>query len=250
VIAPEQKMQISSGLIDRYVAVWNEPDRDARRCRIESVWAPGGTTCYRLLDAHGYEAIEARVAGSWERWLREGKYTFRPVRAVSHRNAIKFEFAMVATGDGKAKAQGLCYLLLDADGRIAQDYQFNPSIDEAADLTKRYLAPWNEPDAGFRRSSLAALWARDCTYFDAKTQTRGLEQLSRKVTDAHRSFVGKGHVLAPADRSQRHHDVAHIGWRIPLGDGRAGAVAGSTLLIMDGSGRIATGYQFDDGMES
>jgi hypothetical protein len=57
-------MEVASDLIDCYVAVWNEPDRDQRRRRIESVWARGGTTCYRLLDARGYEAIEARVAGS------------------------------------------------------------------------------------------------------------------------------------------------------------------------------------------
>lgn len=66
-------MQVAADLIERYVAVWNKADRGTRRHRIESVWAPDGATCHRLLDARGYEAIEARVAGSWERWLGEGK---------------------------------------------------------------------------------------------------------------------------------------------------------------------------------
>jgi len=238
-------MPVATDLIDRYVAVWNEPDRDMRRRRIESVWAPDGTTCYRLLDARGYEAIEARVAGSWERWLRESKYIFRAVRTASHHRAVKFDFAMVATADGKIEAQGLCYLLLDDNDRIAHDYQFNPTIDEAADLAKTYLAPWNEPDAGRQRGSLAALWAPDCAYFDAQTETRGLEQLVAKAAAMQHGLAARDQILAPAERSQRHHGVAHIGWHIAPADGGGNAGAGSTLLIMDEDGRAAAGYQFD-----
>jgi len=249
VIAPAKKMQAASDLIDRYVAVWNEPDRDARRRRIESVWGPGGATCYRLLDARGYEAIEARVAGSWERWLREGKYIFRPVRAIAHGKAVRFEFAMVATADGRIEAQGLCYLLSDGGGRIAQDYQFNPTVNDAADLANEYLAPWNEPDAGLRQTLLAKLWATDCAYFDRKAETHGLTAIAERVADAHRRLVAKGQILSAAGRSQRHHDVAHIGRRAALPDRRGASEAGSTLLIMDENGRIASAYQFDDTTE-
>jgi len=238
-------MPVATDLIDRYVAVWNEPDRDIRRRRIESVWTPGGATCHRLLDARGYEAIEARVAGSWERWLREGKYAFRAVRTASHHRAVKFEFTMVATADGKIEAQGLCYLLLDDNDRIADDYQFNPTIDGASDLAKKYLAPWNEPDAGRRRGSLAALWGPDCAYFDAQTQTRGLEQLAAKAAAVQHGLAARDQILSPAERSQRHHNVAHIGWRIAPADADGNAGAGSTLLIMDEDGRAAAGYQFD-----
>jgi hypothetical protein len=59
-----ESMHNLSGFIDAYVAVWNESDAETRRRRIAAVWAPDGTTCYRLLDAHGYEQIESRVAGS------------------------------------------------------------------------------------------------------------------------------------------------------------------------------------------
>jgi hypothetical protein len=30
------------GLVDRYVALWNEPDRDIRRNAIRDLWAPDG----------------------------------------------------------------------------------------------------------------------------------------------------------------------------------------------------------------
>src|SRR5580693_8085708 len=69
-------------IVARYVAVWNEADAEERRRRIRAIWVPDGTTCYRLLDAQGYEAIEARVTGSWDKWLSEGKYIFRPQNAV------------------------------------------------------------------------------------------------------------------------------------------------------------------------
>jgi hypothetical protein len=154
---------------------------------------------------------------------------------------------MVATADGKIEAQGLCYLLLDEDDRIAYDYQFNPTVDEAADLAKKYLAPWNEADAGLRRGSLAELWAPDCAYFDAQAERRGLEQLAAKAAAVHRGLAANGQILAPAERSQRHHNVAHIGWRIASADGGGDAGAGSTLLIMDDSGRTVAGYQFHAG---
>ena len=126
-----------SELVGRYVAVWNEGNAEERRSAIRSVWAPGGSTCYRLLDARGYEAIEARVVGSWERWLRDGKYIFRAKHAVAHHDAVKFEFELVTVPGGAVEAGGLCFLLLDRDGRIAQDYQFNPSANDAVALAER-----------------------------------------------------------------------------------------------------------------
>src|SRR5215472_8535451 len=90
--------------VDRYVAVWNEPSADERRKRIRSLWARNGTTCYRLLDARGYEAIEARVTGSWDKWLRKGKYTFRPKNVVCHHGVIKFDWVMVTVPDGDVEA--------------------------------------------------------------------------------------------------------------------------------------------------
>ena len=43
---------------------------------------------------------------------------------------------MLATDNGKVEANGLAYLLLDKDGRIVDDYQFNPSAHDAPDLAQ------------------------------------------------------------------------------------------------------------------
>jgi hypothetical protein len=239
-------MDNPTSIIDRYVAVWNEPDADVRRRRIAAVWAPNGTTCYRLLDAHGYEAIESRVTGSWDRWLREGKYVFQPVKTVAHHQAIKFDFALVATDGGKVEAGGLCYLLLDRDGRIVHDYQFNPSANDAIDLAEKYLRLWNEPDAERRRALIAERWTENGALVTENAEAQGLDALAREMETANRAGAAKGLALSPAERSQHHHNVAHIAWSIAPRGGGAPTRKTSTLLVLDENGRITAAYQFNE----
>ena len=153
---------------------------------------------------------------------------------------------MVATDGGKVEANGLCYLLLDNDGRLVHDYQFNPLADDAVDLAAKYLAPWNETDAKLRRSLMTELWAENGVYSGQNLETRGLEELSKRAAEAHRNLVAKGFVVSPADRSQRHHNVAHIAWRIAPRDGGAATGVGSTLLIFDEDSRILIAHQFHE----
>jgi len=47
-------------LVDRYIAVWNEPDDEVRRKHIADLWVEDGGTYHKLIDARGYDAIEAR----------------------------------------------------------------------------------------------------------------------------------------------------------------------------------------------
>ena len=69
-------------LVERYVAVWNEPDAAARRLRIAALWAADGRTCYSQLDSRGHAEIEARVASANEKWVRGQGFRFRPGRAA------------------------------------------------------------------------------------------------------------------------------------------------------------------------
>src|SRR5215469_10485236 len=151
-------MKDIGSIVDNYVAVWNEGDPAKRRLRIREVWAADGTTCYRLMDARGYDAIERRVVGSWEKWLGEGKHVFRPKSFDAHHNIIKLEFIMVSLPGEDVEANGLCFLLLDQDGRIEHDYQFNPSANNAGQLAERYIALLNEDNPTARRSQINELW--------------------------------------------------------------------------------------------
>ena len=109
--------------VARYVSVWNEPDAAARRRLVEALWSPDGSNFTRNSQWRGYDALEARVRGSWEKWVRDGGCLFRPRHADTHHGVARFVWEMTAA-DGKVISVGTEVLLLAADGRIREDYQF------------------------------------------------------------------------------------------------------------------------------
>jgi hypothetical protein len=117
-------MSDSQQLADRYVAVWNETNPEARRQAIAGLWLPEGIHYVRDREARGYAALEQRIIGSHQKNVRDGGYRFRAVKnAQALRNAVTFNWEMVAS-DGKVAAVGLEFLIVDELGRITVDYQF------------------------------------------------------------------------------------------------------------------------------
>lgn len=225
-------MRDVSELVDAYVAVWNEPDAAVRRRRIEAVWTPDGTSRHRLIDAGGYDTIEARVTGSWDKWVSGGRHAFRRRHAVAHHDVVKLEFVMVALPSGAVVANGLSFLILDHDGRIRHDLQFNPSADDASALVERYVALVNEPDGTARRRQLAALWTEDGSLIDEAAVRRGHDNLAA-------ALGARGVAFASAGATQAHHNLIKFRWR-------AGAIAGTELLMLDPAGRIRLDYRFTE----
>jgi hypothetical protein len=129
-------------LAEKYVALWNEPDAERRRRMIAQLWAqdarhvlqppeeireiaarPGiGATA--ILEARGYEAIEARATSAYEHWVGSEGLSFRG-RDDADRlgDVVKLHWEAVAR-DGTVSAVGLSVLVLAADGRIERDYTF------------------------------------------------------------------------------------------------------------------------------
>jgi hypothetical protein len=235
-----------SELVANYVAAWNEPDPDMRRRRIRSVWAPDGNTCHRLLDAHGYDAIEARIMGSWDKWLREGNRIFRAKSAVWHHQAVKLDFIMMKVPGGKVEADGLSFLLLNPDNRIKHDYQFNPSATDCNDLVDRYIAMWNQPDPTLRRAQIAQLWSHKGVLIRETAVSVGhaaIEAAAARMFDAH---LGKGRLASSANNTHAHHGLVKFRWKLAGSDNGIASAAWSDLLILDEGGRICFDYQFDE----
>jgi hypothetical protein len=129
-------------LAERYVALWNEPDTDGRRRLIAELWTEDGRHILQppqeireiaarpgiglsaILEARGYEEIEARAASAYEHWVGSEGLSFRG-RDDAERlgDVVKFHWEAVAK-DGTVFAVGLNFLLLAADGRIERDYTF------------------------------------------------------------------------------------------------------------------------------
>jgi hypothetical protein len=130
-----------SDLVDRYVAVWNEPDAEVRQKTIRELWTHDGTHAVEApeearaiardvgfrtatLDASGYDDLDFRVARAYESFVAPGTYTFRSQgNAARLGNIVKFNWEMVTT-DGEVAAVGLDVFVVDDDGRIRADYQF------------------------------------------------------------------------------------------------------------------------------
>jgi len=111
-------------LAERYVAVWNEPDAEARRRRIAGLWIEDGLHCTPSMEARGHAALERRIIGAWEKWVKGAGHSFRYAGdADSHHGGMKFHWEM-RSPDDTLVSLGFDFLLIGADGRIAADYQF------------------------------------------------------------------------------------------------------------------------------
>jgi hypothetical protein len=129
-------------LAETYLALWNQPDGDRRRRTIAELWtadgrhilqppeeiraiaARPGIAMTAMLEARGYEEIEARVASAYEHWVGSEGLSFRG-RGDAERlgDVVKFHWEAVAQ-DGEVFGVGLNFLVLAADGRIERDYTF------------------------------------------------------------------------------------------------------------------------------
>jgi hypothetical protein len=129
-------------LAEKYLALWNEPAADRRRRMIAELWtedgrhilqppeeiraiaARPGLAMTAILEARGYEEIEARAASAYEHWAGSEGLSFRD-RDDAERlgDVVKFHWEAVAK-DGEVFAVGLNFLVLAADGRIERDYTF------------------------------------------------------------------------------------------------------------------------------
>ena len=129
-------------LAERYTALWNEPDADRRRSMIAELWtedarhilqppqeirgiaARPGLAMTAILEARGYEQIEARAASVYEHWVASEGVSFRGRDDVERlADVVKFHWDAVAE-DGQTFATGLNFLILAPDGRIERDYTF------------------------------------------------------------------------------------------------------------------------------
>jgi hypothetical protein len=138
----ERSPRSAAELAEKYATLWNEPDADRRRRMIAELWAEDGRHILQppeeirgiaaqpglamtaILEARGYEEIEARAASAYEHWVGSEGLSFRG-RGDADRlgDVVKLHWEAVAK-DGEVFAVGLSFLVLAAGGRIERDYTF------------------------------------------------------------------------------------------------------------------------------
>lgn len=111
--------------VDRYIAVWNEPDPTVRRTAIAGLWAEDGVEFTESAEHRGHQALEARITEAHEQLVRQGGFVFRAAGdAVGHHDAIRFTTYMVPAAGGEIAWTGFVFVRLGDDGLIRHDYQF------------------------------------------------------------------------------------------------------------------------------
>ncbi|PRX60032.1 hypothetical protein B0I32_118176 [Nonomuraea fuscirosea] len=135
---------------------------------------------------------------------------------------------------------------------------------DAEELVGRYVAVWNEPDAGLRRKAVAELWTEDGVQLLQPPQdireaaaalgvtpileARGHEALEARVTRSYEKFVAPGEFFfRPRDNADRLADIVKFTWEMVPTDGGEPVGAGLEILVLGADGRIRTDYQFIEG---
>jgi hypothetical protein len=115
------------------------------------------------------------------------------------------------------------------------------------ELTDRYVAVWNEPDATARDAGVAALWSANARAFTSANEYLGLEAITGRVAAAHEKFVaGQGYVFRALGPAEAHHDGVRIRWEMASSAGGDAVSGGVQFLLLDADGRIRLDYQFID----
>ena len=239
-----------NSVVKQYMAVWNEPNATVRRQRIRDLWTENGSTCHRLLDARGYDAIEARVQDAHEKWVRDGGYVFRArPNVVGHHNVVKFNWEMVPATGGDIAAVGFDFFILTDDGRIQSDYMFNEAhtpTDELNHFVDRYVAVWNEPDLAARQELVTTLWSDDSIYINESQEQHGLRAIETVVSHTYHEFVEKGFIFRSKKNADGHHNVVRFDWEMVPAHGGSVAATGFDFFVLGDEGRIRCDYQFNE----
>jgi hypothetical protein len=93
---------------------------------IAKLWSEDALHFTPSLEAHGYDAIEARVKKAYDQYVAGGEYVFQSAGdADDHHNAVRLRWKMVPPKGGEIAATGSVFIILGEDGRIRTDYQFS-----------------------------------------------------------------------------------------------------------------------------
>jgi hypothetical protein len=104
--------------------VWNEPDTQARRAAIESLWEPDGVEYVEGgIQFRGHEELDRRIAHAYDEFVGSGKYNATLADDASRRGDIIMFTVQLSTHEGEVAWAARVFVLLGATGRIREDYQ-------------------------------------------------------------------------------------------------------------------------------
>jgi len=120
--------------IERYMAMWHEPDPERRRAAVAGLWCDDAVNLTRRFVVRGHDEITARVQRSHDEWVAAKGHVFRPHAerpADGHNDIVRFHWEMLPRAGGPLEARGLDFFELAPDGRIRRLVQFPEPLPAA-----------------------------------------------------------------------------------------------------------------------
>ncbi|MEV0158102.1 nuclear transport factor 2 family protein [Micromonospora sp. NPDC050686] len=119
-----------SDLVDRYLAVWNEADGDARAAAVGALFTPDATYTDPLAEVRGHEQISAVIGGVQQAFPG---HVLRPHGVVDgHHDVVRFGWELVPAGGGEAVVVGFDVAVRDTDGRVRAVHGFLDKVPAPA----------------------------------------------------------------------------------------------------------------------
>jgi hypothetical protein len=116
------------------------------------------------------------------------------------------------------------------------------AMTEADRIVDRYIAAWNETDAGLRGSLLAEVWGDDASYVDPMSAAQGREQFSAVIGAIHQAYPGFRFALS--GRIDGYGDHVRFSWT--LGPASQPDVIQGTDFAVVSDGRLMSVVGFFD----
>jgi hypothetical protein len=93
------------------------------------------------------------------------------------------------------------------------EVRVNTSVNgKIVELVDRYIAMWNETDAGRRRGLIAEIWVDGATYLDPVLSGEGRDGIDAMVKTLHEKYPD--HRFKRTSDVNAHHDRAQFAWEL------------------------------------
>jgi hypothetical protein len=115
------------------------------------------------------------------------------------------------------------------------------TMNTLTDLVDRYLATWNETDAGRRRDLIAHTWTESANYLDPLLQSEGRDGIDAMIAGVQEKYPG--HRFRRTGDVESHHDRVRFTWEFVSELGKP-MVSGTDFGIVTSDNRLqaVTGF--------
>ena len=122
---PSAPTQQQLALVERYVAVWNESDGMRRLDHVATLWSERGEHVNPQHAHLGWHEITAEAARVYAMCGARGQRFRCAGRVDGHHDAVRMDWQLIDRDGSSVLAAGTNLLLLQADGRLQRDVQFD-----------------------------------------------------------------------------------------------------------------------------